>query len=599
MCPSAHAEPAPAGFQSTIHPILEQYCFKCHAGEKVKGDVNLSTFADEQAILREPRLWRNVMDKLRQREMPPENKPQPTEIERQQIVTWVHATLSAAMTSVKDPGRVTIHRLNRAEYNNTIHDLLGVESHPADLFPADGAGGEGFDNNADTLFIPPILMEQYLKAADEVLREANPNRIFPRLDPATASSDVAKGIIERFASKAFRRPATEAEVAQYVGLFDRARSRGGSFEVATRLALKAILVSPKFLFRIEQDRDSKDPYPISDYELASRLSYFIWSSMPDDTLMRLAGEGQLHDPKVIEEQVRRMLADPKSRALADQFGTQWLQIRELKTTVRPDPRRFPEYTPALRDAMFEQAIEFVDSIFRGNKSLLTLIDADYAFVNSDLAKHYGLPPVKGSDLKKVPLEDGNRGGVLGLGAVLTVTSYPLRTSPVLRGKWVMEAMLGVPPAPPPPNAGKLPADDRQLTGLTFRQRLEEHRKRPECATCHNRLDPLGFGLENFDPIGRWRTTQADQPIDASGVLTTGEKFDGPSELKKALLAHKEDFIRNLTEKMLAYALGRGLEYYDQPIVQQIADDLSKNDYSSARLVIDIAQSYPFGNRRSE
>jgi hypothetical protein len=249
--------------------------------------------------------------------------------------------------------------------------------------------------------------------------------------------------------------------------------------------------------------------------------------------------------------------------------------------------------------MYEEAIDLVDSVFREDKSLLTLIDADYTFVNSELAKHYDLPRVKGEDLKRVTLPDSNRGGILGLGAVLTVTSYPLRTSPVLRGKWVLETILGAPPAPPPANAGKLPADDRQLSGLTFRQRLEEHRKRPECATCHNRLDPLGFGLENFDAVGRWRTTQGDQPVDASGVLLTGEQFSGPAELKKILLQHKEDFIRNLTEKMLAYALGRGLEYYDQPTVQEIAQDLAKNNYSSERLVEDIVKSYPFVYRRSE
>jgi hypothetical protein len=494
---------------------------------------------------------------------------------------------------------VTIHRLNRAEYNNTIRDLLGVDSHPADSFPADGAGGEGFDNDADTLFIPPILMEQYLRAADEVLKQADAKRIFiAKPDDSLSDREAARQIVDHFATRAFRRPASGPEVDQLLRLFDRASQQGRGFQDSVKLALKGVLASPRFLFRIEREQEGTEAYVISDYELASRLSYFIWSSMPDDELFELAASGKLRESAVLEQQVRRMLKDPKSNAIGEQFGTQWLQIRDIKTTIQPDRRRFAAYTPAVRDAMYDEAVAFVHSVFSNDQSLLTLLDANYTFVNEDLAKLYSIDGISGQELRKVELNDANRGGVLSMGAVLTVTSYPQRTSPVLRGKWVLEAILGAPPAPPPANAAQLPADDRPRDGLTFRQRLEKHRSNPQCASCHNRMDPLGFGLENFDGIGRWRTTQNDQPVDSQGVLISGETFAGPAELKKVLLGHKDDFVRNLTEKMLAYALGRGLEYYDQPVIQQIAEAVEKDDCHSARLVLEIAKSYPFQYRRN-
>jgi hypothetical protein len=314
-------------------------------------------------------------------------------------------------------------------------------------------------------------------------------------------------------------------------------------------------------------------------------------------LFKLAGAGKLHTPQVLEAQVRRMLLDPKARAFADNFAGQWLRVRELKTTAQPDGRKYPEFTPALRDAMYGEAVEFFHGLMRDNRSLLEVIDADYTFANEQLAKHYRLEGVKGEAFQRVSLPDRSRGGVLGMGAVLTLTSYPRRTSPVLRGRWVLEEILGTPPPPPPPLIKSLPPDDRPRDGMTFRQRLEQHRQKAECMGCHKRMDPLGFGLENFDGIGRWRTEVSGQPVDASGQMTTGEQFNGPAELKQLLLTRTNDFARNITEKMLAYALGRGLEYYDTPVVKQITKALARDDYRSGTLVTEIIKSYPFQFRR--
>jgi AmiR/NasT family two-component response regulator len=444
-----------------------------------------------------------------------------------------------------------------------------------------------------------ILMERYLLAAGEILDEARPERLFfARPGKATPRRAAGRKIIAHFALRAFRRPVETAELGRLMRLFDQATGRGKSFEDSVKLALKAVLVSPHFLFRVEGDQDSARPYPISDWELASRLSYFLWSSLPDEELFRLAGQKRLRDPRVLEMQVRRMIRSPKSRALADSFAGQWLGVRDLYAGAKPDPRRNPHYTPSLRDAMYNEPIAFFHNVLREDASLLRLLDADYTYVNAELARHYGIEGVYGPDMRRVRLQDGRRGGVLTMAGVLTLTSYPRRTSPVLRGKWVLEEILGAPPPPPPPNAGSLPADDAPKEGPTFRQRLEKHREKPACASCHSRMDPIGFGLENFDSTGRWRTNIAGTPVDASGVLASGEEFSGPMGLKKHLLARKEDFARNLTEKMLAYALGRGLEYYDQPTVRKITAAVTKDGYRSSTLIREIVTSYPFQYRKN-
>ncbi len=588
-------------FPPDIRPLLDTYCLKCHTAPKAKGGADISAIKDIPGVYKNLKLAGTIVKQLREREMPPEGKPQPKPEERERLIAWFDKTIESIDSDaiVKDPGRVLIHRLSRAEYNNTIRDLLGVDTHPADKFPADGSGGGGFDNNADTLFVPPILMEKYLAAADEILNQADGKRLYADLSGSESPKrGSARKYIEAFASRAFRRPVEKDEIERFARVVERSEKSGKSFDEAMKTAYKAVLVSPNFLFRIEADQPAPGPYLLNDYELASRLSYFIWSSMPDEELFKQAKKKKLHDPKILDEQVRRMIADPKSRALAENFATQWLGVRNLKTSAQPDLRRFPNYTPTLRDAMYNEAVECFNALLRDDASVLNLVDCNYTFVNEELAKHYGITGVAGPDVRRVALNDPNRGGVLGMGAVLTLTSYPLRTSPVLRGKWVLEELLGTPSPPPPANVGLLPPDDTSKDGKTFRQRLEIHRTKAECAACHKRMDPLGFGLENFDAIGRWRTEAAGQPVDATGMLVSGEKFTGPAELKKLLLLQKEQFLENLTERMLAYALGRGLDYYDIPAVRKITRDMAKNGYRSTILVQGVINSFPFQYRRN-
>jgi hypothetical protein len=366
--------------------------------------------------------------------------------------------------------------------------------------------------------------------------------------------------------------------------------------MALKLPLKAVLISPHFLFLVEPEPDKDGVYELPDYPLASRLSYFLWASMPDDELLLMAAEGKLRDGGILREQVRRMLRDPRSRGLAENFTPQWLGLGALGETVRPDPQRFPEFDDALADAMRQEPICFFDDLIREGRSLLELLDADYTFANERLARHYGIEGVRGTAMRRVPLADKNRGGVLGMAGMLTVTSFPLRTSPVLRGKWVLEDLLGSRVPPPPPNAGELPKDDRNAKGLSFRKQLELHRSRSECASCHQRMDPLGFGLENFDPIGRFRTEQAGQPIDAVGELPSGEKFNGPRELRAVLLKQKTEFLRNLARKMLGYALGRQLYRFDQCVIDDSLKALEADGYKAPILLERIALSYPFRHR---
>lgn len=590
-------------YDKTVAPVLQKYCLPCHGNNSAAGGVNLAKYKNIAEIQKDQVGWRKVVTQIRQRSMPPKGSPAPTLEERELMATWLTGTLDAADDSLipRDPGRVLIHRLNRQEYNNTVRDLFGVTIKPADNFPADGGGGGGFDNNADTLYVPPILMERYLDAADAVLSAAIPDRVFiARPGKGITPTAAARKVVEHYAFRAYRRPVTTAEVDKLMALFARVQKRGGTYEEGVKLALKAVLVSPNFLFRVEQVRAGTEAYRLNDFELASRLSYFLWASMPDDQLLNLAKQGKLtSDPRSLEREVRRMTESRKFMEFADAFAGQWLRIRELYTGAQPDRRKFPEYTPELRDAFYSETVLFFASVMREDVSLLRFVDADYTFANETLAKHYGIPGVTGNEMRKVQLADGKRGGLLTMGSVLTLSSYPLRTSPVLRGKWLLSEFLGTPPPPPPPVVAFLSQDDGvNKEGQTFRQRLEKHRTKPECASCHSRIDPLGFGLENYDPIGRWRDKVADVAVDASGELPNGDKFAGSAELKKVLLSRKDEFLRNLVEKMLAYSLGRGLQPYDLPTVKRIMTTLEQNDYRSGVLLMEIVKSYPFQYRKN-
>jgi mono/diheme cytochrome c family protein len=410
----------------------------------------------------------------------------------------------------------------------------------------------------------------------------------------------AKKILTPLARRAFRRTVTDADVEPLLRFY-RSGRREGTFERGIQAALGRLLVSPQFLFRLERDPANLEPgglYRISDVELASRLSFFLWSSIPDDQLLDVAARGRLKDPKILEEQVRRMLADSRATALVVNFGGQWLFLRNMKA-VDPDANAFPDFDENLRESFRRETELFLDSQMREDRPIAELLTANYTFANERLARFYGIRNVYGPHFRRVQT-DPRRAGLLGHGSILTVTSYATRTSPVLRGKYLLDNILGAPPPPPPPNVPPLPETSaRESPEVSMRELMEAHRQNPVCATCHQRMDPLGFALENFDAIGKWRATEGHAPIDASGVLPDGTKFGGPDELRKALMAHRDEFVRTFTEKLLTYALGRAVAYYDMPALRAIIREAAPGDYRWSSLILGIVNSKPFQMRAAQ
>jgi hypothetical protein len=418
-------------------------------------------------------------------------------------------------------------------------------------------------------------------------------------DPNSGPACVGK-IVSTLARRAYRRPVTRNEVGSLVKLVNTSKAEGLSVEQGIQVAIQAMLVSPHFLFRIERDLAPTDPtriHKISDIELASRLSYFLWSSMPDDELLTLAEAGKLRAPGTLEAQIKRMLADEKAAALPENFAGQWLETRNLDV-IKPDPQKFPSWNQDLRDAMKTETRMFFEAMLRENRPLSDFLDARFTFLNELLAKHYGIEGVAGPEFRRVELKTDQRGGILSHASVLTVSSYPTRTSPVIRGKYVLQNILGAPPPAPPPD---VPVLDEEAVGNTgsLRKQLEKHRSNPTCASCHNRMDALGFGLENYDAIGRWRTMDGKFPIDVSGTFPNGKSFATPAEMRALLKGEIPDFARCLTEKMLTYALGRGVERYDRRTVNDITRKLTASNYQFQTLIYEIAQSLPFQSRRGE
>ena len=747
--------------------VLSRYCITCHNQNLQTAGLMLDAM-DLDNVPEGAEVWEKVIRKLRARQMPPAGMPRPDEATYDSFATYLETEIDRAAEAKPNPGRVAIHRLNRAEYANVIRDLLAIDIDGESLLPADDAA-HGFDNIGDALTVSPALLERYMLAAEKISRLAigdstispvlntyevpdslvqddhmneylpfgsrggiamrhffpldaeyvikirlkrnnlgeilgidEPKRLDVRLDgsriqlfavgserhrdrredverdydyrstadeglevrfPAkagtrmvgvtflkenvqssgefrvgrravfegvdsvtisgpynatgpgetpsrsrifvcrpTSSEDeepCAREILSTLARRAYRRPVTEEDIQPLLNLYQTGRSNGG-FEAGIQTALRGMLVLPGFLFRLELDPVDVAPgtaYGISDYDLASRLSFFLWSSIPDDRLLDLAEQGQLRDPVVLEQQVRRMLADSRSEALVNNFAGQWLYLRNLGAKA-PDSGVFPEFDENLRQAFQRETELFFASIVREDRSVVDLLGADYTFLNERLARHYQIPNVYGSRFRRVTLNDEQRKGLLGQGSLLTVTSYNTRTSPVLRGMWLLENILGTPPPPPPPDVPSL-KEDQDTEALTMRERMEQHRENPACAVCHRVMDPLGFALENFDAIGRWRTTTgaADAPVDASGELPDGTRFDGPAELREILLSKREQFVETFTEKLLTYALGRGVEYSDRPAIRKIVREAAP-DYRWSSLILSLVQSTPFQMRRS-
>jgi mono/diheme cytochrome c family protein len=418
-------------------------------------------------------------------------------------------------------------------------------------------------------------------------------------DPASGRPCVER-ILSTLARRAYRRPVTARDVAGLLHFVDLAQQEGQTVEQGLQLAIQAMLVSPNFLFRVERDANPRDVsavHPVTDFELASRLSYFLWSSMPDDALLDLSDAGRLHDPVVLDQQVKRMLADERSAAFAANFAGQWLETRNLDF-IKPDPKKFPEWDADLRDAMKEETRLFFEYVLRENRPVSDFLSADYTFLNARLAKHYGIDGVTGPEFQRVNLTTDQRGGVLSQAGVLTVSSYPNRTSVVIRGKYVLTSILGTPPPPPPPD---VPALDEAAVGVnaSLRVQMERHRADPICASCHSKMDPLGFGLENYDAIGRWRTKDGSFPVDSSGVLPNGKTFTTPAEMRGVLSSQMPEFTRALIERMLTYALGRGVKGFDEPVLAKIQTAVAADGNRFQPIIREIVRSLPFTSRRGE
>jgi len=594
---ASQSDPGP-DYLAVIQPILDLHCFDCHSVGIRKGGVEFDTHRDLETLFADHDLWARVRDQIEFHLMPPPDKPQPSPDERQALVSWIDDRIFWVDPANPDPGVVTMRRLNRTEYHNTIRDLLGVEIDVSSLLPPDDTG-YGFDNIGDVLTVSAAHVERYLTAASTALGASTHSHLIPPRPPGQNLRAWASGILETFALHAFRRPPDSDEIERYLGLVDAAVKRGEDPESGLRDAFEVMLVSPWFLFRGEIPGEAVAATQgsmvlIDEFALASRLSYFLWSSMPDDRLLDLAGRGLLR--AALDEEITRMLASPKADALVSDFAGQWLQLRDVPL-LSPDPKRFPDFDAALAADMRRETEELLRLVFRENLPVHTLLSADFTFVNERLASHYGIPDVHGDSFRRVALGSERR-GILGHASILTLTSYPTRTSPVLRGKYILETILDTPPPPPPQNIPPLESATADAGAASLRAELERHRTDPNCSACHALIDPLGFGLESFDAIGRFRAHENDQPIDTSGKLLDGTSFAGPAELLDILATrHDERFLHAVTTRLLTYALGRGLTPLDRPAINEIKSKAGENDARIVPLIRAIIDSVPFQYRR--
>ncbi|WP_439620648.1 DUF1592 domain-containing protein [Gemmata sp.] len=609
-----HAGIAPAAdppsYAKDGKALFAAYCTRCHDGKKQEGGVDLASFPDDASALAKRNLWKRSLGRVAAGEMPPEEAKQLAPADKAKLTKW----LSAASEYLdcdparRDPGPPPLRRLTHAEYTRTIADLLFVNLDPKnDLgLPDEDAGDGHFDNLSAILRLSPTLMEKYFAAADKVVDRlfvndgAKARLLTPKPDAKLTEREAAKKILTNLARRAYRRQAADADVERLLGFYDKARAKGGSHEDGVRATIKPVLVSPRFLFRVEEDRPAgKTPgVNVDDFELATRLSYFLWGTMPDDELLRAAELKQLTDPAGLEKQVARMLKHDRAKSLTTALANHWLMMKTFPR-ARPTQEFFPGFRDDVRRAMVDEVRLAVDHLRTADRPVLDLLDADYTFVNQPLAKHYGIPGVTGNQMQKVQLKpEYHRGGLLGMGGVLAMTSHTFRTSPTQRGKYVLEVIFGTPPPPPPANAGQIKDDDpKKKTPLTFREQLSQHATQASCAGCHKKIDPLGFALDNFNAVGEWRVGTAAAPLDVSGVLPTGEKVDGYAGLKAVLLARKDQFAETAVSKVLEYALGRELDGQDECTVREVHAAMKKADYKFNVMVTEIVKSVPFRQRR--
>jgi mono/diheme cytochrome c family protein len=742
---SKPASPAPSPNQA----LINRYCAVCHNQKLKTANLALDTL-DLTHPEKDALIWERAIRKLRGGMMPPPGMPRPPADSVNVLATYLENALDKASAANFNPGSVRIHRLNRAEYANAMHDLFGIEVDSAELLPTDGIS-DGFDNIADALKVSPSFLDQYIMAARAVVKQAigkppapkeakttlrsvdpdvslppgaragvtgkflaqyegdyefrapfNPpvftvdgspvdskgrthltaglhtivaaakprsfaeseGELFgfipgaagtgyastglvpggallvnggansPIRGPAVAvnidgpfnpsgnpadtpsrgrifvcrppdpqeDSPCASRILTNLATEAFRRPITEKDLAPLMQFYSDGRKAGG-FEAGIENALVAMLASTKFLYRVEPPPADAQPgsnFRLNGTELASRLSFFLWSTLPDEELLKVAEEGKLNNPQVLDHQVLRMLADPRAESLTTNFAFEWLKIRDMDA-MEPDPFTYPSFDKPLRAALKTEMEMFLNSIFREDHSVIDILNANYTFVNERLAAHYEIPNIRGAEFRRVTLTDSNRFGLLGKGAVLMVTAYPNRTSPVLRGAYILENILGTPPSPPPPNVPPFKENKEGEKPKTVREIMELHRANPTCNACHGVMDPLGFSLENFDTIGSYRAMDrfTRTLIDTSGKLVDGTVVNGPSDLRAALLKRSDQFVQTMTEKLMTYALGRTVEYYDMPAIRKIVRDARSENYKFSSLVMGIIASPEFQSSRVE
>ena len=609
--PAAHSAPAAKPtFLHDVAPLFETHCVSCHSGAKPSADLVLKfKDADEvkQKASSDNEFWSRVVEMLSSKEMPPEDAPTKlSEAERGRLLKWVYDEVLAIDCSAgPNPGPFKLRRLNNREYANTIRDLLYL---PADWnasvdFPADERG-VGFDNNGDTLTISPVLIEHYIAAAKksvdfamnkygqgsrESQRKINAPRAEYREDFADWQAE-ARVVVELFAGRAYRRPVTKEEIDELMRFAAISFAHDGeSIDAASSLAMRAALMSPEFLFRMERDPKADgtgQPYQINEFELANRLSYFLWASMPDDKLFATAKAGKLREN--LEDEVKRMLLDPKAISLTKDFAGQWLEIRGLHETTNCPPE--------LLAAMKGETEHFFNYIIRENRSIMEFLNADYTFVNERLAKHYGIPEIEGDEFRQVKVNPDERGGIFTQASFLTLTGKPLgesrRTSPVNRGKWILENVFNTTIPPPPPDVPSLAIDNGIELKGTVRQIFEQHRADPKCASCHARMDPFGFALENYDGYGAWRKQDNNVDVDASGEVDD-QKFTTPKEFRAILFARQDQFRRAFVEKLLQYALGRGIEDFDKCAIDEISAAVEADGDCFSGVILNLVKSVPF------
>lgn len=584
-------------YDASVLPIIKAKCSSCHNNETAEGELNLAKYENGELAEKAGDMWERVAKRVRQNEMPPPDSPGLTDPEKSAFHRWVDSRpredlcnqIATDETQSWYQGYVMSRRLSRYEYGNAVYDLTGLRLVNEDLPPEDGAGGEGFDTAGDSLFTSPIHLEAYMRASQRAVTHLIDSGRVDRSNPLQQ--------IESFARRAWRRPIDGNDSERLSRFYQTVLASTQSEEAAYRQSLTAVLLSPHFLFLVESDSGATGVQRLSPHQFATRMAILIWSSIPDETLLSLADQGLIFEPEVIKTQLRRMLSDARSRALGENFGMQWLGLRDFLQS-KPDAALYPEYTDQIaRDAQ-EEAIRFIANIFQNDRPLTELLDSDYTFLSRELAKHYGISYDHAQDWERVSINKESsqeRGGILTMVSTLTKSSYPRRTSPVLRGRWILEDILGSRVPPPPPNVPALGEAEHSDKPLTLREKLELHRQKPECASCHDRMDPLGFGLENYDAIGRWRSEDNGLPLDTKGVLPSGETFRGPQELKRLILNRKDEFQRHLVRKLTGFAMGRELNKFDQCIIDRSMQRLNEEQRASV-ILEEILLSYAFQHR---